>query len=96
MGARYGHILALSHEHFPDAFYRQDPAPDEENQELAACPVLFTDGVRDEYIQNDDGRYEWLYGFVYRDARSPEGVYREVWYPTAAFLSPEEVPDAKT
>lgn len=88
--------FALSHDYFPDAFYRQDPAPDMEDQELAQCPVLYTEGIRDEYILNNDGRYEWLYGFVFRDARSPEGVYREIWYPTAVFLPPEEVPSAKT
>lgn len=87
--------FALSHDYFPDAFYTQDPAPNENEQGLAECPVLFTDGIRDEYILHDDGRYEWLYGFVYRDARSPEDVYREVWYPTAVFLPPEEVPSAK-
>lgn len=88
--------FALSHDYFPDAFYTRDPAPPSEDQELAQCPVLYTDGIRDEYFLSGDGRYEWLYGFVYRDARSPEDVYREVWHPTAAFLSPEEVPDAKT
>jgi len=86
----------FSHDYFPDAFYRQDQAPDSEDQELAQCPVLYTDGIRDEYVLNDDGRYEWLYGFVYRDARSPEQVYREVWHPTTVFLPPEEAPNAKT
>ena len=55
-------------------------------------PVLYSDGIRDEYVLRDDGRYERLYGIVYRDARSPERVYREVWYPTGVFISllPEE------
>ncbi|MDE2817209.1 MAG: hypothetical protein OXM03_03540 [Chloroflexota bacterium] len=85
--------FALSHEYFPDAFYTQDPALTEDEQALAECPVLYTDGIRDEYVLNDDGRYEWLYGFVFRDARSPEGVYREVWYPTAVFRAAGEIED---
>lgn len=88
--------FALSHDYFPDAFYVPDPAPNEGEHALAECPVLYSDGIRDEYVPNDDGRFEWLYGFVFRDARSPEGVYREVWYPTAVFLPPEDVPNAKT
>ena len=88
--------FALSHDYFPDAFYVPDPAPNESEHVLAECPVLYWDGIRDEYVLNDDGRYEWLYGFVFRDARSPEGVYREVWHPTAVFLPPEDVPNAKT
>ena len=88
--------FALSHEFFPEAFYEQDPAPTKKERGLTECPVLYTDGIRDEYFLGDDGRYEWLYGFVYRDARSPADVYREVWHPTGVFLSPEEVPDAQT
>ena len=88
--------FALSHDYFPDAFSMPDPAPTESEHALTECPVLYSDDIRDEYVLNDDGHYEWLYGFVFRDARSPEGVYREVWYPTAVFLPPEEVPSAKT
>lgn len=88
--------FALSHDYFPDAFYEQDPDPDNEDRVLAECPVLYTDSIRNEYFLHEDGRSEWLYGFVYRDARSPERVYREVWYPTGVFLPPEEVPSAKT
>lgn len=85
--------FALSHDYFPDAFYKQDPVTASEDQELAECPVLYTDDIRDEYILHDDGRYEWLYGFVYRDARSPERVYREVWYPTGVFRAADEIED---
>ena len=85
--------FALSHDYFPDAFYTQDPAPAGEAQALAECPVLYTDDIRDEYVLHDDGRYEWLYGFVFRDARSPEGVYREVWYPTTVFRAAGEIED---
>ena len=53
--------------------------------------MLYTDGVREEYILHDDGRYELLHGIVYRDARAPERVYREVWYPTGVFTNGEEV-----
>ena len=70
--------------------------PTETARNWHSARVLYTDGIRDEYVLNDDGRYEWIYGFVFRDARSPERVYREVWYPTAVFLPPEEVPNAKT
>ena len=85
--------FALSHDYFPDAFYTQDPALTEDEQALAECPVLYTDGIRDEYVLHDDGRYEWLYGFVFRDARSPKDVYREIWYPTAVFRAAGEIED---
>ena len=87
--------IALSHDYFPDEISAGDPAPAEESQALAQCPVLYTDGAREEYVLNADGRYEWLYGIVFRDARSPERVYREVWFPTGVFLPPEEVPNAQ-
>lgn len=88
--------FALSHEYFPADFLRQDTPPDGEGQSTGQCPVLYSDGVRDEYVLRDDGRYERLYGIVYRDARSPERVYREVWYPTGVFRAAAEVADAAT
>ena len=86
--------FALSHDYFPDEVSAEDPPPAGEGQTLGQCPVLYSDGVREEYVLNDDGRYEWLYGIVFRDARSPERVYREIWYPTGVFRAAEEFEDA--
>ena len=82
----------LSHDYYPDDPCAQDQTSAGKGQFPAQCLVLYSDGVREEYALNEDGRYEWLYGIVFRDARSPDRVYREVWYPTGEFRAPEEVP----
>ena len=66
------------------------------------CPVthrlVYEDGTREAWVRNGEGRYERLYGIVYRDAASltesaaPQPVYREVWYPTGEFRAPAETP----
>ena len=80
--------FALSHEYFPADFLKQDTPPAAAGQALGQCPVLYSDDIREEYARRDDGRDEWLYGIVFRDARAPERVYREVWYPTGVFRFP--------
>ena len=83
--------FALRHDYFPDEPTTGEQAPVGAHGRPAQCPVLYSDGVREEYILHDDGRYELLHGIVYRDARAPERVYREVWYPTGVFTNGEEV-----
>ena len=87
--------LALSHDYFPIGFFAQDQTPVGEAQSPAQGPVLYSDGVREEYINDGDGRYERLYGIVFRDARSPGRMFRELWYPTGVFRAAEEGPNAE-
>ncbi len=87
--------FALTHDYYPEHRSAQDPPPAGASQTLGQCPVLYSDRIREEYVRTGDGREEWLYGIVYRDARSPERLYREVWHPTAVFRLPEEVRDAQ-
>ena len=99
-------MIELSHDYFPVDPSRVEQASTGERQTPAQSLVLYSDGIREEYVPNGDGRYELLYGTVYRDAASltksaslmksaaPARVYREVWYPTAVFRAPEEVPNA--
>lgn len=100
-------MIELSHDYFPVDPSLVEQASAGERQTPAQSPVLYSDGVREEYVLNGDGRCELLYGTVYRDAASltksasatksvaPARVYREVWHPTGVFCNPEEVPNAQ-
>ena len=88
-------MIELSHDYFPVDPSLVEQASAGDRQTPAQSPVLYSDGVREEYFLNDDGGYELLYGTIYRDAAAPERVYREVWHPTAVFRAPEEVPNAQ-
>ena len=82
--------LALSHDYFPVGSYSSEQTPVGHAKSSADGAVLYSDGVREEYAKIEDGRYERLYGVVFRDARSPELVCREVWYPTGDFCAARE------
>ena len=93
-------MIELSHDYFPVDPSLIEQTSARERQTPAQAPVLYADGIREEYVLNDDGRYELLCGTVYREAASlvksaaQARVFREVWYPTGVFRAPEEVPNA--
>ncbi len=86
--------IQLTHNYYLDNERPEDYVPAAE----APAPIhaiLYEEGTRETYVLNGDGRHERLFGIVYREAAAPERPYREIWYPTCEFRTPEEVRDAE-